>query len=321
MLNHADTTSAASASAQAPEKPGKASLPVTVIGGYLGAGKTTLVNHLLRQANGRRLAILVNEFGSIAIDEDLIEAEEDGLISIAGGCICCSFGNDLIGAIEDLRSVEPAPDHIVVETSGVALPGSVVASLSLIEGIRPDGIVVLVDAETVVKQARDDYIGDTITRQLSDAEIVVINKRDLISDSAAQSLALTLSDLAPNAAQIEAAFGTVSLDAVLGAVAQPSSGGTDSGGHSDSLFDSIAFTPQRRFNAPALAEQLATGALGVVRAKGHVAGDDGAIWLLQTVGRRWQAEPVDHQPHPQLVCIGPKGQLRTSDIEVLVQAD
>ena len=79
-------------------------IPVTVIGGYLGAGKTTLVNHLLRHADGRRLAVLVNEFGSIAIDEDLIEAEEDGLISIAGGCICCSFGNDLIGAINDLRT-------------------------------------------------------------------------------------------------------------------------------------------------------------------------------------------------------------------------
>ncbi|MGA0236491.1 MAG: CobW family GTP-binding protein, partial [Alphaproteobacteria bacterium] len=146
------------------------SLPVTVIGGYLGAGKTTLVNHLLRNANGRRLAILVNEFGNIAIDEDLIEAEEDGLISISGGCICCSFGNDLIGAIDELRRSDLAPDHIVVETSGVALPGAVVASLGLMDTIVPDGIVVLVDAETVLKQAADDYIGDTITRQLADAE-------------------------------------------------------------------------------------------------------------------------------------------------------
>ncbi|MAV47071.1 MAG: GTP-binding protein [Alphaproteobacteria bacterium TMED89] len=294
-------------------------LPITVIGGYLGAGKTTLVNHLLRNAQGRRLAVLVNEFGSIAIDEDLIEAEEDGLISIAGGCICCSFGNDLIGAIEDLRAVKPAPDHIIVETSGVALPGAVVASLALMDHIRPDGIVVLVDGETVIKQSRDDYIGDTITRQLLDAEIVVINKRDLISDSTAATLTSALTDLAPSAVQIEASFGTVPLNAVLGAVAVPAQGSVASGGHSDGLFESIAFTPDHPHDVPALAEQLATGPLGVVRAKGYIAGKDGDIWLLQTVGKRWQAERLDHHPTTQLVCIGPKGQLATDEIRSLVQ--
>ena len=294
------------------------SIPVTVIGGYLGAGKTTLVNHLLRNADGRRLAVLVNEFGSIAIDEDLIEAEEDGLISIAGGCICCSFGNDLIGAINDLRTSDPAPEHIVVETSGVALPGAVVASLGLMDGIRPDGTVVLVDAETVLKQVADDYIGDTITRQLADAEIVVINKRDLISDSAATRLTDRLTALAPHAVQIETDFGKVPLDAVLGAVETPSSG-TRSGGHSDARFASIALNPTARFDVAAIAEHLATGPLGVVRAKGYLTGSDGQVWLVQTVGKRWQAEPLDHQPDPQLVCIGAKGQLDSGGIAALLQ--
>ena len=292
------------------------SLPVTVIGGYLGAGKTTLVNHLLRNANGRRLAILVNEFGNIAIDEDLIEAEEDGLISISGGCICCSFGNDLIGAIDELRRSDPAPDHIVVETSGVALPGAVVASLGLMDTIVPDGIVVLVDAETVLKQAADDYIGDTITRQLADAEIVVINKRDLISEDAAKHLGEKLTALAPKAAQIETDFGKAPLDAVLGAVASPSTG-TIEGGHADSLFESIALNPTALHNVPIIAERLATGPMGVVRAKGYLAGEDGSIWLLQTVGKRWQAEPLGHHPDPQLVCIGPKGAFDASGIREL----
>ena len=79
-------------------------LPITVVGGYLGAGKTTLINHLLRYSEGRRLAILVNEFGELSIDEDLIEAEEAGLISISGGCVCCSFGDDLTGALMDLQN-------------------------------------------------------------------------------------------------------------------------------------------------------------------------------------------------------------------------
>ena len=82
-------------------------LSVTVIGGYLGSGKTTLVNHLLRNANGLRLAILVNEFGELAIDEDLIEAEDDDIISIAGGCVCCSFGSDLTGALTGYGQVGP----------------------------------------------------------------------------------------------------------------------------------------------------------------------------------------------------------------------
>ena len=90
-------------------------LPVTVVGGYLGAGKTTLVNYLLRNANGLRLAVLVNEFGELAIDKDLIEAEDDGLISISGGCVCCSFGGDLIAALRGLSQMKPQPQHILIE--------------------------------------------------------------------------------------------------------------------------------------------------------------------------------------------------------------
>ena len=88
--------------------------PVTVIGGYLGAGKTTLINHMLRSANGLRLAILVNEFGDLAIDQDLIEAQDDGVMAISGGCVCCAYGNDMIGALEDMRDATPAFDHILI---------------------------------------------------------------------------------------------------------------------------------------------------------------------------------------------------------------
>ncbi|MEC8387162.1 MAG: GTP-binding protein, partial [Pseudomonadota bacterium] len=86
-------------------------IPATVIGGYLGAGKTTLVNHLLRTANGLRLAVLVNEFGALPIDDDLIIAREDNLISLAGGCVCCSFGSDLMAALMDLSQLSPPPER------------------------------------------------------------------------------------------------------------------------------------------------------------------------------------------------------------------
>ena len=99
------------------------SVAVTVIGGYLGAGKTTLVNHLLRAADGLRLAVLVNDFGALPIDRDLIVGSDGDTLEISGGCICCSYGSDLMEALLDLPRRRPGIDRVLIETSGVALPG------------------------------------------------------------------------------------------------------------------------------------------------------------------------------------------------------
>jgi len=93
-------------------------LPVTIVGGYLGSGKTTLVNHLLRNANGVRIAVMVNDFGELPIDADLIEAQDGDVISLSGGCICCSYGDDLSLSLQKLRAQPTLPDHIVIEASG-----------------------------------------------------------------------------------------------------------------------------------------------------------------------------------------------------------
>jgi G3E family GTPase len=100
-------------------------VPVTVLGGYLGAGKTTLVNHVLRHSGGRRIAVLINDFGALPIDADLIEGSDGGVISIAGGCVCCSYGDDLVTALQAMTTRVPAPAHILIETSGVALPDAI----------------------------------------------------------------------------------------------------------------------------------------------------------------------------------------------------
>jgi len=149
------------------------SLPLTIVGGYLGSGKTTLLNHMLRHADGLRLAVLVNEFGDLPIDADLIEAEDGNMISIAGGCVCCSFGDDLSKALSDLAALDPAPDHVLLETSGVALPGAIAASLLFAPGYIHDGTVVLANAETIQTQAGDTYVGDTVQRQLLDADLIM----------------------------------------------------------------------------------------------------------------------------------------------------
>jgi G3E family GTPase len=292
-------------------------LPVSVIGGYLGAGKTTLVNHLLRQANGLRLAVLVNEFGELAIDEDLIEAEEDGLISIAGGCICCSFGNDLIGALQRLTRMSPPPEHILVESSGVAIPGAIVATMLLSEAFRSDGVIVVVDAETVQQSARDDYIGDTITRQLSDAEIVVANKMDLLPASARDQLMGWLADAAPDAVVIPANRGQVDPAALLGAVPNPGSG--SEAAHSDRLFEGMVLAPDAGCNTDWLAEQIATGGFGVIRAKGHLRNQSGAMTRIHTVGKRWEVTQATKDHATGLVCLGYRDALDKSALLRLVE--
>ena len=292
-------------------------LPVITIGGYLGSGKTTLLNNLLRRADGRRLAVLVNEFGELPIDEDLIVAEDENMISIAGGCICCSFGNDLIGALNELAMLDPPPDYVVIESSGVAIPGAIVSTFSLIDRFRSDGIVVVVDAETVQAAAKDDYIGDTITRQLSDAEIVLVNKLDLVEPEQEKDLASWLSEMAPDAAQVPARFGDVAPETILGVVAEPSTGHTAP--HSDAQFESMILRPNDDVDASLLAQDLATGGYGVIRAKGYVAGAEGQTWLIQTVGRRWQAEQAPGHGVTGIVCLGLRGLLLRDQVGKLAK--
>lgn len=292
-------------------------LSVITIGGYLGSGKTTLLNNLLRRADGRRLAVLVNEFGELPIDEDLIVAEDENMISIAGGCICCSFGNDLIGALNELAMLDPPPDYVVIESSGVAIPGAIVSTFSLIDGFRSDGIVVVVDAETVQAAAKDDYIGDTITRQLSDAEIVLVNKLDLVEPEQEKDLAAWLSEMAPDAAQVPARFGDVAPETILGVVADPSTGHTAP--HSDAQFESMILRPDGDVDASVLAQDLATGGYGVIRAKGYVAGAEGQTWLIQTVGRRWQAGQAQEHGVTGIVCLGLRGLLLRDQVGKLAK--
>ena len=195
----------------------KPAIPVAVIGGYLGAGKTTVVNHLLRNAAGRRIAILVNEFGDLPIDEDLIEAESEDMIAISGGCICCSFGSDLTAALIKLSELVPPPDHVVIEASGVAMPGTVALSISILPGFALAGVVVLADGDRIQAQAEDDYIGDTILRQLSDADVIVHSKTDLQPNAAAvEAVESWLQATAPQARVVTTAQGRVPPDIILG---------------------------------------------------------------------------------------------------------
>ncbi|BBK29703.1 G3E family GTPase [Stella humosa] len=282
-------------------------LPVTIVGGYLGAGKTTLVNHLLRHADGRRLAILVNDFGELPIDVDLIEQRGAGVIGIAGGCVCCAYGSDMMGALDDLLALSPRPEHVLIECSGVALPGAVAAAIQLLSSFRLDAVIVLADAETVRSHAADRYMGDTIARQLAAADLLVLNKADLVADNTlAATSAWVAGLLAPATPIIPVRQSALPVDIVLGPQAagaarlvlappQP---------HDPSAWDRWQTELHGPVDADRLAAALAAPELGLARAKGMVTDRSGGRRLIQVVGRRWSVTPLPDTDGPgRLIAI------------------
>jgi len=307
-------------------------LSTIVLGGYLGAGKTTLLNHLLRHAQGRRIAVMVNDFGDIGIDADLIESTDGEVMNLSGGCICCSVGSDLVAALMALPQRVPPPDLVLIETSGVALPGSVARGARLAPGIEIDAVVVLVDAETIRLRANDRHVGDTVMQQLAEADLLVLNKIDLVDKPALDATRHWLAGIAPHARLIESVEAGLPAELILGLAdeseaspsplsslssrsslstltptADPSPGDAasafDPGSGERRLrptrsmaagdrFETFSFHIAGRLDAQALAAALCDPAKGVLRAKGLVHGLDGQALLIQTVGARSRVSPA-----------------------------
>ncbi|MEL6966189.1 MAG: CobW family GTP-binding protein [Pseudomonadota bacterium] len=330
-------------------------IPLTVLGGYLGSGKTTLVNSLLRQASahpsGPKIAVLVNDFGDLPIDADLIEAEDGDLISLAGGCVCCSYGDDLGLAVAQLQAMSPPPDHVLLEASGVAIPGAIAASLSLQAGVRVEAVVVLADADQIRARHRSEFLSDTVERQFEHADLVAITKTDLVHRNDIDPLVDWLRSLAPNAGMITVDHQTLPLDVMLGVDAggivqgrghektiapevSGSSGhnlhteknpGSHSHSHSHShdhdhglnLYRTVSLLMSEAMDAVALAARLAA-AEGVLRAKGFVRGSDGHLMTIQVVGKRSEVTAAPAEASPGLVVIGLRTALDDQTLQGLV---
>ena len=220
-------------------------IPATIITGFLGAGKTTLVRHVLANANGRRIALIINEFGDVGIDREVLKGcgdeacSDEDMIELANGCICCTVADEFIPTMQTLLARSPRPDHIIIETSGLALPQPLVRAFNWPEiksEVTIDGIVTLVDAaalsegrfaasEAAVDRQRrademldhDTPLGELFEDQLVCADIVVINKTDLIS---AEELAMVekqlSSHLRTGTRTVKAANGAVDMAVLLG---------------------------------------------------------------------------------------------------------
>jgi G3E family GTPase len=158
----------------------RAKTPVTVIGGFLGAGKTTFLNHLLR-SGGERYAVLVNDFGAVNIDASLIVQHDGTTMTLANGCVCCSIGDGFLETLGRILDSEVRFNHIIIEASGVGDPWRI-AEIALVEpSLRLNAVIVVVDAARISNLLVDARVGDTVRNQFTHCDLVLLNKVDLLT--------------------------------------------------------------------------------------------------------------------------------------------
>ena len=284
--------------AAAPSPP----IPVTVIGGYLGAGKTTLVNRLLAGDHGLRLAVLVNDFGAVNIDAGLIAAHEGDTISLQNGCVCCAMTGDLTEALTTLAARRPRPEHIVVEAIGVADPARIALYAYGWPELRLDGVLTLADAETVRARAGDKFVGSTVRRQLAGADLLVANKCDLLAEDALPALRDWLHAAAPEARMIATSQADLPWSLVLGLGAGETTppASRPELEAADTLFESLIWRPKDALARDDLSAMLTALPDAVYRVKGWLALRErpGGLTLVQAVGRRIDIAD-DRPPEPE----------------------
>ncbi|MBW4436755.1 MAG: GTP-binding protein [Pleurocapsa minor GSE-CHR-MK-17-07R] len=197
--------------------PVKLPIPITLITGFLGAGKTTLLNNILNADHGLRVAVLVNDFGSVNIDTQLVVGVEGETISLANGCICCTIRGDLLQAVLNLMARQEKPQYVIIETSGVSDPSAVAATFmqpELTPYVRLDSILTVVDADQ--GDALEGEQAFLAMEQVGVADIVILNKVDLVSPQQLETMRAWVLDIAPKARIIETTFARVPLELVLG---------------------------------------------------------------------------------------------------------
>ncbi len=265
-------------------------VPALVVSGFLGAGKTTLVKHLITDAQqqGLKLAVVSNEFGELGIDKALLqEAGGPGYVELEGGCVCCQLTNELLETLQNLWETI-RPDRIVVETSGVALPFETLMTFwrePITEWVGESLAVVVANAEQVA-DGRD--LEGTFEQQVSSADIVVLNKVDLVPEASLGKLEHIIQEMAPDAPMIRSIQGKVATNVVFPPTPTQTSSSKRKGHpehrpHTHEAFESQEIAIQPNITSEELIRQLQ--ALQALRIKGIVNTSDG-LKLVQGVGPR-----------------------------------
>ena len=328
-----------------------ARIPCTIVTGFLGAGKTTLIRHVLANAQGRRLAVIVNEFGDVGIDGEILKGcgdascPEENIVELANGCLCCTVADEFVPALDIILSRHPKVEHIVIETSGLALPKPLVQAFhwpSIKNRVTVDGVVTVVDGaaladgkvagdlEALASQRKadtaldhDDPIEEVFEDQIACADLVVLNKCDLLDEAGLKRASAAVSEALPRAVKVfNASGGKIDVLALLGLnvgtetdIENRKTHHDDELDHDHDDFDSFVLPLPEVSDPEALAKRVVAAAetTGALRIKGFAAIQGKPMrLLLQAVGprvnyhydRAWA--PLEAR-ETRLVVIGLKG--------------
>lgn len=302
-----------------------ARVPCTVVTGFLGSGKTTLIRNMLENADGRRLAIIVNEFGDIGIDGEILRScgiescSDENIVELANGCICCTVADDFVPALDQILAIEPKVDHILIETSGLALPKPLVQAFqwpAIRNRVTVDGVIAVVDGEAL-SQGRvasdlealeaqrkadesldhEDPVEEVFEDQIACADLIVLSKADLLDDAGSARVQAQVAGHLPRAVKIvPSANGKVDLDVLIGLnlaveedIENRKTHHDDELDHEHDDFDSFVVDLPAIADPEELARKVAAAAAAenVLRLKGFAAVEGKPMRLLvQAVGPR-----------------------------------
>ncbi|SIT39161.1 Cobalamin synthesis protein P47K [Paraburkholderia piptadeniae] len=265
-------------------------IPLAVIGGYLGAGKTTMINAMLANPRGRHVTVLVNDFGSINIDAALIRERSDDVIGLENGCVCCTIGGKLVETLLEISARETRPDLLVIEASGVSDPVRIAQVGMLDRAFRLQGIVVAVDADRIEETLADPYIGDIARRQIEGATAIALTKTDLLNDEKARTVRSHVLEFAHTRIVFEADQGKVPDGLFFSDDALPreriGSRQYAASTHLPANLRSFTFRSRACFERQQLKAACATFSSRLLRAKGFVRLENGECAEIHVVGDR-----------------------------------
>ena len=300
-------------------------VPILLVTGFLGAGKTTIVNHLLANAEGRRIAAIVNDFGAINIDAELIAGASDGVVSLANGCICCSLEGDLLRTLSTLLRRDPKPEYIVIETSGVADPGGIVRNLMdpvILREAPLETVLCVVDATTPAA-ALDDALQRS---QLRVADIVALSKLDLADEGAAARLREAIRAQRVPAVVVDAKHGEIP-SALLFPASDRAPVPREPGPKrpAEERFETLSWTSDQPLSLPRLQQAIGKLAPKLARAKGlfETIEHPGRQMVFQFAAGRATLAPGEIQapalPRARIVFIAELGVLSKAEIDEMME--
>jgi G3E family GTPase len=273
--------------------------PMTIITGSLGSGKTTLLRHILDNFP-KKIAILMNEFGEIAIDSKIIKGKNVEMAELAGGCVCCSLIGEFEAAVVEIIE-KVKPEYIVLETTGIAEPDALIFDVQeSLPMIRLDGIVTIVDADLML---RFPQIGHTTRIQIEDADLIALNKCDLASENELESIEDNLKKINPKAPILRTTHSQLDPELLFG-ISRKHEPVKPAPHKHQSEFESISIKANQIFQRTPFEGFLNSLENNICRAKGFVNFPEGTF-LFNFVNGRWELEAFDHE-ETALVFIGKK---------------